>query len=68
MSTAASDKRPLLPLAPLLATGVVALAACLVVIGVGGAAAPAAPGLQDPGAVVRWGLPIIRTVMTCLPL
>ena len=62
MSTAASDKRPLLPLAPLLATGVVALAACLVVIGVGGAAAPAAPGLQDPGAVVRWGLPIIRTV------
>ena len=62
MSIAASDKRPLLPLAPLLATGVVALAACLVVIGVGGAAAPAAPGLQDPGAVVRWGLPIIRTV------
>ena len=62
MSTAASDKRPLLPLAPLLATGVVALAACLVVIGVGGAAAPAAPGLQDPGAVVRWGLPIVRTV------
>ncbi|HOA02575.1 MAG TPA: cytochrome c oxidase assembly protein [Dermatophilaceae bacterium] len=62
MSTAASDKRPLLSLAPLLATGVVALAACLVVIGVGGAAAPAAPGLQDPGAVVRWGLPIIRTV------
>ena len=62
MSTAASDKRPLLPLAPLLATGVVALAACLVVIGVGGAAAPAAPGLQDPGAVIRWGLPIIRTV------
>ena len=62
MSTAASDKRPLLPLAPLLATGVFALAACLVVIGVGGAAAPAAPGLQDPGAVVRWGLPIIRTV------
>ena len=62
MSIAASDKRPLLPLAPLLATGVFALAACLVVIGVGGAAAPAAPGLQDPGAVVRWGLPIIRTV------
>ena len=62
MSTAASDKRPLLSLAPLLATGVVALAACLVVIGVGGAAAPAAPGLQDPGAVIRWGLPIIRTV------
>jgi putative copper resistance protein D len=62
MSTAASDKRPLLSLAPLLATGVVALAACLVVIGVGGAAAPAAPGLQDPGAVVRWGLPIVRTV------
>ena len=62
MSIAASDKRPLLPLAPLLATGVFALAACLVVIGVGGAAAPAAPGLQDPGAVIRWGLPIIRTV------
>ncbi len=62
MSTAAPDKRTLLPLAPLLTTGVVAFAACLVVIGVGGAAAPAAPGLQDPGAVVRWGLPLVRAV------
>lgn len=62
MSTAFSDKRPALVRAPLIVTGVVALAACLVTIVVGGAAAPAAPGLQDPGALVRWGLPIIRAV------
>ena len=62
MSTALSDNRPALRRAPLIVTGVVALAACLVTVVVGGAAAPAAPGLQDPGAVVRWGLPIVRAI------
>ena len=62
MSTALSDNRPALHRAPLIVTGVVALAACLVTVVVGGAAAPAAPGLQDPGALVRWGLPIVRAI------
>ena len=50
---------PVLPLA--LAT----LAAVVAVIGsamVGGAAAPAVAGLDDPGSVVRWGLPLVRAV------
>jgi len=41
---------------------VVALMACVVAVVVGGAAAPAVAGLQDPGAVVRWGLPLVRVV------
>jgi len=50
---------PVLPLA--LAT----LAAVVAVIGsamVGGAATPAVAGLDDPGSVVRWGLPLVRAV------
>ncbi len=50
------------PVVPLVVTVVAALAACAAFVIVGGAAAPAAEGLQDPGPVVRWGLPLVRAV------
>ena len=43
MSTALSDNRPALRRAPLIVTGVVALAACLVTVVVGGAATTCPP-------------------------
>ncbi len=62
MSTVASDKHVVVPRGPLALAGLVALAACIVAVIVGGAAAPAATGLQDPGALVRWGIPLVRVV------
>ncbi|MEO3937504.1 cytochrome c oxidase assembly protein [Dermatophilaceae bacterium Soc4.6] len=47
---------------PVLGLGIVAVLACLVAIVIGGAATAAVAGLQDPGAVVRWGLPVVRVV------
>ncbi len=47
--------------AVLLAVGV-ALLACVAAVVVGGAAAAAPAGLQDPGPLVRWGLPLVRVV------
>jgi putative copper resistance protein D len=43
----------------LLGTGVVA---CVLALLVGGAAAAPVAGVDDPGALVRWGLPVTRTV------
>ena len=45
MSTVASDKHVVVPRGPLALAGLVALAACIVAVIVGGAAAPAATGL-----------------------
>ena len=42
--------------------GVLALGGCLVALAVGGGAAPAVAGLSDPGPLVRWGIPVVRTV------
>ncbi|MGB4843540.1 MAG: hypothetical protein WBP16_03685, partial [Ferruginibacter sp.] len=63
MSTVASDKTLSgMPRTALVATAVMALTGCLVAIVVGGAALPASAGLQDPGVMVRWGIPLVRTV------
>ncbi len=51
-----------LPFVPIVLTAALALIAVVVAVVVGGAARPAAAGLQDPGAVVRWGLPLARAV------
>ncbi|MDQ6716351.1 MAG: bifunctional copper resistance protein CopD/cytochrome c oxidase assembly protein [Actinomycetota bacterium] len=40
----------------------VALAACTVAVVVGGAASALVTGIDDVGAVVRWGLPLLRVV------
>jgi len=45
----------------LLITGV-ALAACVLAVVIGGAAAPTVAGLDDPGAFVRWGLPVVQVL------
>ncbi len=58
MSIAGSTQRP--PRLTLVLAATVAVIACLIAVVVGGAAAPAATGLQDPGALVRWGLPVVR--------
>ena len=42
---------------PALGVVVVSLAACAVAVVIGGAAVPAVAGIEDVGAVVRWGLP-----------
>lgn len=55
---AATDRRVLVSTAAILT----ALAASLVVIGLGGAAVPAEAGLPDPGPLVRWGLPLVRAI------
>ncbi len=60
MATAGTAQR--LPRTALALTLLAAFVACLVSVVVGGAAAPSAAGLQDPGAVVRWGLPLVRLV------
>jgi putative copper resistance protein D len=60
MSNASVQRR--LPRTPLLVLGGAALLACLVAIVVGGAAKPSVTGLPDPGAFVRWGLPIARVI------
>lgn len=41
---------------------VVGLLACAVAVVIGGAAVAPVAGIADVGAVVRWGLPLIRTV------
>ncbi len=48
--------------APALAVAAVSLLACAVAVVVGRAAVPAVAGIQDVGAVVRWGLPLVRVV------
>jgi len=48
--------------APALAVAVISLLACAVAVVVGRAAVPAVTGIQDVGAVVRWGLPLLRVV------
>ncbi len=47
---------------PALATLAVALAACVVAVVVGGSALPVVAGLDDVGALVRWGLPLARVL------
>lgn len=56
-SPAPSASRTALVLAVLVAAGVAIPAALLT-----GAAAPPVAGLPDPGAVVRWGLPVVRAI------
>ncbi len=48
--------------APVLAVVLVALAASAVAVVVGGAAAQVVAGLEDVGAGVRWGLPLLRVI------
>jgi putative copper resistance protein D len=40
----------------------VSLVACAVAVVIGRAAAPVVAGIEDVGAVVRWGLPLLRVV------
>ncbi|MDQ2756189.1 MAG: bifunctional copper resistance protein CopD/cytochrome c oxidase assembly protein, partial [Actinomycetota bacterium] len=47
---------------PVLGITLVALLATSLAVVIGGAATAAVAGLQDPGAVVRWGLPLVRVV------
>lgn len=47
---------------PAVATALVALLACAVALAIGGAASLVAPGVQDVGAVTRWGLPLVRVL------
>ncbi|WP_411286024.1 cytochrome c oxidase assembly protein [Lapillicoccus sp.] len=47
---------------PALGVVLVSLAACAVAVVIGGAAVPAVAGIEDVGAVVRWGLPLLRVV------
>lgn len=60
MASADTNPRSIPPIAAL--TLVAAALAVVVSAMVGGAAAPAVDGIQDPGAVVRWGLPLVRAV------
>lgn len=53
------DRSVLRPATLLLA---LALVGCAVAVVVGQAAQPAVPGVDDPGALVRWGLPLTRAV------
>lgn len=48
--------------APALVTLLAAVVACFIAVAIGGAALPGVASLGDPGAVVRWGLPIIQVV------
>jgi len=48
--------------APALGVVVVSLLACVVAVVVGHAAVPAVAGIEDVGALVRWGLPLLRVV------
>ena len=47
---------------PVVGIVVVGLLACAVAVVIGGAAVAPVAGIADVGAVVRWGLPLIRTV------
>ena len=39
-----------------------AVLVAVVILGAGGALAPVTPAIFDPGAAVRWGLPIVRAI------
>ena len=60
MASADPAPRSFTPVAAITLT-VAALAVVLTAM-VGGAAAPAVDGIQDPGALVRWGIPLVRAV------
>ena len=45
-----------------LAAATLAVTVAVVILAVTGALAPVTPAIFDPGAVVRWGLPMVRTL------
>ena len=46
-----------------LTAGAVSLAVLLAALALGGGTAAAVPGLQDPGGLTRWGLPVARVML-----
>lgn len=62
-STSARTASPsALQLAPAGLTVLVGILTVVVAARATGAAAPAAPGLVDPGEIVRWGIPVVRVI------
>ena len=63
MASADPAPRSIGSFAPVAAvTLVIAALAVVVSAMVGGAATPSVDGIQDPGSIVRWGLPLVRAV------